>query len=353
MHSVNQATGRTPGTAAVVTAVSGVVPSRKVTNADLAARLDTTDEWIRTRTGIHSRYVVEPGGATSDLAVAAGRAVLTGDDRVDMLILATSTPDHPVPATAPLVAHRLGLGGIPAFDLNAVCTGFLYGLAMADSLIRSGTARRVLLIGADAYSSIVNPADRTTVAVFGDGAGAVTLRAGETDEPGALGGFDLGGDGGLSDLITVRAGGSRLPDRSAVTDPADLWFAMEGRLVYRNAVRHMASASRRALAHAGWSVDDVDVFIAHQANMRILETVADEVGIARERVFANVAEVGNTVAASVPLALHDAVRANVLRPGHRVLLVAFGGGLTWGATTLVWPTVVGPSADADTEKRQS
>lgn len=323
-----------------MTAVSGFVPSRKVTNDDLAARLDTSDEWIRTRTGIHCRYLVEPGESTSDLAVAAGRAVLAEDDGaepVDLVILATSTPDHPCPATAPAVADRLGLGTVPAFDVSAVCSGFLYALTVADSMIRAGTSRRALVIGADAFSTIIDPTDRATATVFGDGAGAMILRAGTADEPGAFGPFVLGSEGALTDLITVRAGGSRLPDRSAVTDQADLWFSMQGRLVYRHAVRRMAGASRAALERAGWTVDDVDLLVAHQANLRILETVGDELGITGGKVFANVAEVGNTVGASIPLALRDAVRAGVLREGHRVLLTAFGGGVTWGAGTLVWP----------------
>jgi 3-oxoacyl-[acyl-carrier-protein] synthase-3 len=326
---------------AVVAGVGGHVPSTVVTNAELSSRFDTSDDWIRSRTGIVARRRVEPGESTSDLAVAAGAAALkcaaaTGDDGVDLVILATATPDHTCPATAPAVAHRLGLGQVPAFDIAAVCSGFVYGLSVANGMIAAGTARRVLLIGADTFSTILNPADRATVTVFGDGAGAVVLRAGEPGEPGAVQGFDLGSDGDLTDLIMVRSGGSRYPDRTSA-DEADRWFTMEGQAVYRHAVLRMAASARSAMAGAGWQPSDVDSFVAHQANARILATVGAELGIEPTRVYSNIAAVGNTVAASIPLALADATATGELSPGDRVLLAAFGGGVTWGAAALRWP----------------
>lgn len=321
---------------AVVAGVAGYVPNRVVTNAELSTHYDTSDEWIRARTGIASRRWVGPGESTSDLAVAAGhRALATSDTVVDMVILATATPDHPCPATAPAVAWRLGLGEVPAFDVAAVCSGFVYGLAVADGMIAAGTAKSVLLIGADTFSTILDPTDRATGAVFGDGAGAVVLRAGDPGEPGAVLGFDLGSDGDLASLITVAAGGQD------PVDPADRWFAMQGQAVYRHAVIRMTAAARGAMKLAGWEPDDVDRFVAHQANARILATVGADLGIDTNRVYTNLADVGNTVAASIPLALADAAAEGVLRAGDRVLLSAFGGGATWGAAALTWPYLKG------------
>lgn len=327
----------------MVAGVGSYLPPRAVSNEDLSKRLDTSDEWIRSRTGITIRYVVDPGMATSDLAVRAGAAALKSaaangtDEAVDLVILATATPDQRCPATAPLVASGLGLPAVPAFDVSAVCSGFVYGLAVADGLIANGMAARVLLIGADTFSTIVDPDDRATAVVFGDGAGAVVLRAGHPGEAGELHAVELGSDGRLSDLIGVRAGGSRYPYRSEVDDPADLFFAMQGQAVYRHAVVRMAEAARAVMARVGWSPGDVDRYVGHQANLRILTTVGAELGLAPQRVYANVAAVGNTVAASIPLALADATASGELRKGDRILLSAFGGGVTWGAAALTWP----------------
>lgn len=334
------AAGR-PGTrAAVLCGLGGYVPPSVVTNDDLAARLDTSDEWIRSRTGIRQRHVVTRE-ATSDLAVQAGAAAMksAGVDSVDLVVLATATPDHPCPATAPAVARRLGMDCVPAFDLSAVCSGFVYGLATVAGFVCAGLAETVLLVGADTFSTIVNPEDRGTVVVFGDGAGAVVVRAGDAEEPGVLGAFDLGTDGGLVDAITVRAGGSRhpLPDPRLGSD--DMWFTMQGQTVYRHAVRRMTSSSQAVLRRVGWQPRDVDQLVGHQANARILDTLGGELGIPRERVFVNVDSVGNTVAASIPLALADAVAAGALRANQKVLLTAFGGGATWGSAALIWPAL--------------
>ncbi|WP_131735443.1 beta-ketoacyl-ACP synthase III [Actinomadura roseirufa] len=327
------------GRTAVLCGVSGHVPAPVLTNEELTSRFDTSDDWIVTRIGIRERHIVEPGSATSDLAARAGAAALAsaGVSAVDMLVLATTTPDHPCPATAPAVAHRLGLGGIPALDVNAVCSGFVYGLATSAGLIASGLARSVLLIGADTFSTLLDPGDRDTVTVFGDGAGAVVLRAGDIGEPGAVLAFDLGSDGELADLITVPAGGSRAPLRPGTPVPGDAHFTMQGRAVYRHAVRRMTESSLAVLGEAGWKPEDVGRFVGHQANLRILTTVAEELGIGADRVYANVDRVGNTAAASIPLALADAADAGLLRAGDRVLLTAFGGGATWGSCALVWP----------------
>ncbi|MFF7551507.1 beta-ketoacyl-ACP synthase III [Streptomyces olivaceus] len=328
-----------PAPAAVLCGLAGWVPPGVVTNDDLAVRLDTDDLWIRTRTGIRRRHVADAGQATSDLAVEAGRRALrsSGDETADSVIVTTTTPDRPCPATAPVVATRLGLAGAAAFDVGAVCTGFVYGLATAAGLIAAGVARRVLLIGADTYSTVVDPLDRTSAILFGDGAGAVVLRAGDADEPGAVGHFDLGSDGAHEDLITVAAGGSR--QRSAGFEPtrAERHFAMRGKEVYRHAVTRMAASARTTLGRAGWKTDDVDHFVPHQANLRILHSVADDLGLPRERCVAHLDAVGNTGAASIPLALADAVAERRIRPGDRLLLTAFGGGLTWGSCLTTWP----------------
>lgn len=328
--------------AAVVAGLGATVPSRVVTNDMLAARLDTSDEWIRRRTGIRQRHVVEPGGATSDLAVDAGALAIksaahNGVEGADMVVLATTTPDHRCPATAPEVATRLGLRGVAAFDVAAVCSGFVYGLAVGAGAIAAGHVERVLVIGAEAFTTIINPEDRTTAAIFGDGAGAIVLRAGAADEPGALLGFDLGSDGSNAQLIIVPAGGSRQRSDPNPPEPGSEYFTMQGAAVFRNAVVRMTESARIVLGQTGWVIDEVDWFVGHQANIRILTAVADELGLPHSRAVINVDRVGNTSAASIPLALADAAADGRLQAGHRVLLTAFGGGLTWGSATLRWP----------------
>ncbi|HEX6471597.1 MAG TPA: beta-ketoacyl-ACP synthase III [Streptosporangiaceae bacterium] len=326
---------------AVLAGVGAWTPPRIVTNDDLAAYLDTSDEWIYSRTGIRQRRIADPGVATSDLAVEAGaRALKSAEiDHVDAVILATTTPDRPCPATAPDVASRLGVTGIAAFDVAAVCSGFLYALAAAAGLIATEVAGTVLVIGAETYSTILNPTDRTTRALFGDGAGAVVLRAGRADEPGALGPFDLGSDGRYAELISIPGGGSRQRSTGRPAPDGDQYFVMQGQPVFRHAIVRMAESALAVIDRAGWRVDDIDRFVAHQANRRILVRVARRLGIPEERCVMNLERVANTAAASIPLALADAVADGRLRPGHRVLLTAFGGGFTWGATTVRWPDI--------------
>jgi 3-oxoacyl-[acyl-carrier-protein] synthase-3 len=258
---------------------------------------------------------------------------------VDAVVVATATPDHSCPATAPLVAEELGLRGAAAYDVAAVCSGFLYGLATGSGLIAAGVASSVLLVAADTFSTIVNPRDRTTAPIFGDGAGAVVLQAGEAGQPGALGPFDLGSDGSGKDLIIVPGGGSRERVSGLPPTSADQWFHMEGPSVYRAAVKHMTASAERVLERAGWRMGDVDRFVGHQANQRLLYAVAARLGLPQERCVLNVHRVGNTAAASVPLALAAGAMHAKLRTGHRLLLTAFGGGLTWGSTVLRWPDV--------------
>ncbi|MET8129519.1 beta-ketoacyl-ACP synthase III [Streptomyces sp. NPDC005065] len=325
--------------AAVIAGVGSWLPPDVVTNHDLSQRLDTSDEWIRKRTGIAERRVVSPGMAASDLAVEASQRALrsAGASQVDAVVLATTTPDQPCPATAPGVAARLGLRGVPAFDISAVCTGFLYALAAAAGLIATGTADRVLVIASEVYSTILNPNDRSTAVIFGDGAGAVVLRAGTESEPGALGPVVLGSDGEFSHLIQIPAGGSRQRSSGVPPLPGDEFFQMAGKEVFRHAVDRMTAVCREATEAAGWEADLVDRLAAHQANRRITTAVAEELGLSAEQQLSNIERVGNTGAASLPLLLAHSVEQGRLLPGHRVLLTAFGGGLTWGATTLTWP----------------
>ncbi len=325
--------------AAVLTGLGVRLPATVVTNDMLAVELDTSDEWIRSRTGILQRHIIEPGGSTGDLATEAAAEALhsANEGSADIVVLATSTPDRPCPATAPEIASRLGFPGAAAFDIAAVCTGFVYALAATAAMIESGIADRALVIGADTFSTILDPADRATRAVFGDGAGAVVLRAGDRQEPGALLGFDLGSDGTGKDLITVRDGGSQQRSSGAPATGLDSYFRMKGKTVFVEAVRHMTE-SLQALAKAiRWDLCDVDRFVLHQANARILAAIAAQLEVADERFARNIDRVGNTVAASIPLALHDAVMSGDLTPGHRVLLSGFGGGVTWGSTALEWP----------------
>ncbi|MGQ4417328.1 beta-ketoacyl-ACP synthase III [Streptomyces sp. SAS_269] len=327
------------GRAAVITGIGSYVPPNVVTNDDLSERLDTSDAWIRSRTGIVERCFITPGTSTGDLAVEAGLRALksAGAEQVGAVVLATTTPDQPCPATAPQVAARLGLGQVPAFDVAAVCSGFLYGLASAAGLIAAGVADSVLLIAADAFTTIINPEDRTTAVIFADGAGAVVLRAGSANEPGAIGPLVLGSDGELSHLIEVPADGSRQRSSDRPVDPADRYFRMLGRETYRHAVERMTSVSTEAAERAGWRLEDVDRFAAHQANARILEAVAKRLGLPEDKQLSNIDRVGNTGAASIPLLLAEATAEGRLAAGHRVLLTAFGGGLAWGAGTVVWP----------------
>ncbi len=332
----------------MVAGLGGYLPPHVVTNKMLAEQLDTSDEWIYSRTGIRQRHVVSAGMATSDLAVEAGRRALasaaatgtaTATATANMVILATTTPDYPCPASAPDIAFRLGLGPVPAFDVSAVCAGFVYALGVGAGAISAGLAERVLVIGAEAFTSIIDPRDRTTAPIFGDGAGAVVLRAGERTEPGALLAFDLGSDGHLKDLIRVPAGGSRQRLTEAVPDPRDYYFAMQGKAVFKNAVQHMTASLQAALRSAGWGLDEIDWLVGHQANVRILQLLADQLGVRREQAVVNIDSVGNTSAASIPLMLADGTAAGTFAVGDKIALTAFGGGLAWGSVVLTWPRI--------------
>ncbi|MEU9046211.1 MULTISPECIES: beta-ketoacyl-ACP synthase III [unclassified Kitasatospora] len=340
--------------AAVVIGTGSHLPSRVVRNTDAPlSLLETSDEWIRSRTGIETRRWAEPGESTGDLAVRAGQRALrsAGVERVDLVVVSTTTPDHHSPATAPWVAAQLGLGTVPAFDIAAACSGFVYAVAAGDAWIRAGAAETVLLIGAETLSTITDMSDRGTAVVFADGAGAVVLRRGTADEAGAVLATQLGSDGTQKDLAVIAAGGSRRPDAGPDARPdagqAAVQAAghdarclrMQGPQMFAHATRRMTEVSRSLLGAVGWEAEDVEAFIGHQANQRILDKVADLVGIRPPGRLGNIREVGNTSSASIPLVMDGVVREKAVGAGARTLLTAFGGGAVWGAVAMTWPDI--------------
>jgi len=311
------------------------LPKTILTNNDLAKRVDTSDEWIRTRTGIRERRVAAPGEKTSDLAFEAAQAALanagaTASD-IDLIVCATTTPDETFPSVATKLQARLGMTRGAAFDVQAVCTGFLYALAIADNFIRSGQARTVLVVGAECMTRLLDWNDRTTCVLFGDGAGAVVLTAGEGAGDNADRGVlntKLYSDGRLHDLLYVDGG----PSTTQTTGH----LRMHGKEVFRHAVNDIAAAIMASLEEAGLAIGEIDWFVPHQANQRILDGTAKKLGIGPEKMISTVALHGNTSAASVPLALATAVGDGRVKRGDLVLLEAMGGGLTWGAALLRW-----------------
>ncbi|MFJ8621899.1 beta-ketoacyl-ACP synthase 3 [Kitasatospora sp. NPDC093550] len=296
-----------------------------------------TAAFVHRRIGIAQRRRVTPGTATVHLAAEAGRRALdsAGAGEADALILATTTPDRLCPAGAPEVASLLGLTGIPAFDLNAGCSGFLYACELARGLISSASARSVLVIGAESASAMVDPDDLTTAPLFGDGAGAAVLRAARPGEAPTFGPTVWGSDGTMADIIAIPAGGAR--QRLPVDKRGELFLRMSGSDVLKQAVRRMSDAVRAAVAAADWTLDEVDVLVAHQANATIMRAVAADLDFPVERMPTNIETVGNTAAASVPLLLAHAAAQGSLAPGQRTVLVSFGSGLSWAATTVTWP----------------
>ncbi len=321
---------------AEIIGVGSYLPEGRITNADLERMVDTSDEWIVTRTGIRERPIADEGQATSDLAIRAGQAALAvagvAPEDVDLLIMATSTPDMVFPSTGCLTQAGLGLS-CPAFDVNAACTGFIYALQTATSAIESGRADTVLLIGADTLTRFVDFTDRTTCILFGDGAGAVVLRAAES---GGVRGIALGADGKRGSMLYVPAGGSAMPASAETVANREHYIRMNGNEVFKFAVRVIPETTNAALAQSGVDVGDLAWLIPHQANQRILDTIAERLGVSHERVFSNVANTANTSAASIPLALDDLYTSGRLAAGDLLALVGFGAGLTWGAAVVEW-----------------
>ena len=322
---------------ATITGVGSSLPPRLVPNTWFEAQVDTTDEWIRSRTGIEARHFADDGVVTSDLAVEAARIALRTAgipaEQLDMIVCASVTGDTPFPATAVWVQEKLGLS-CPAFDVNAACAGFSYGLATASAFVEAGMADTVLLIGAEVYSRILDFTDRQTCVLFGDGAGATVIQA--SDRPG-IEGTVLGADGTAAEILLLPAGGSREPASAETVAASRHRIQMpNGREVFKRAVTEMAASCREVLEKNGHSPDDVDLLIPHQANARIMVAVAERLGIPLERAVVDVAEVGNTSAASIPIALDRAYRAGRIHEGDLVLFTSFGAGLTWGATAIRW-----------------
>ena len=317
--------------------VGSFLPETVVTNDELAARIDTSDEWISSRTGIKARRIADAGVATSDLAIAAGRSALlnAGIDasELDLVIVATCTPDHPgsFPSTAAIVQNALGASKAGAFDMGAVCAGFSYALHVGSQMVRSGSARYVLVVGAETLSRIVNWSDRNTAVLFGDGAGAAVI--GPVAEGGYLGGL-LGANGEGGKLLCVPAGGSR---EAVSEDEADRKYIYQnGREVYRFAVSIIGEAALQAVESVGLTSRDVDCFIPHQANIRIIEKAAERMELPREKVFVNLDKYGNTSSASIPIALDEAVKSGRIQKGNLVVRVGFGAGLAWAANVIRW-----------------
>ncbi|WP_167337228.1 beta-ketoacyl-ACP synthase III [Paenibacillus graminis] len=314
------------------------VPEKILTNSDLEKMVETNDEWIVSRTGIRERHIAAPHEATSDLAYeAAVRALdsagIKAED-LELIIVATVTPDSTVPSTACILQDKLGAKGAAAFDLSAACSGFVYSLATATGFIQNGMYNNALVIGADTLSRITDYSDRNTCVLFGDGAGAVII--GEVPEGRGFLSFDLGAEGSGGSLLNIEAGGSRLPASHQTIEDKKHFLYMNGREVFKFAVRVMGTATERVLTKAGLGKENIDLFVPHQANIRIIQSAMQRLDLPPEKCVINVDKYANTSAASIPLALVEAAEEGRIKEGDAVLMVGFGGGLTWGASVLIW-----------------
>jgi 3-oxoacyl-[acyl-carrier-protein] synthase-3 len=314
------------------------VPDRVMTNAELATLVDTSDEWIRQRTGMVERRIAGDGETTSTLSLRAAQAALEVADidpvHLDLIIVATVTPDHLFPATACLVQDSLGAEKAAAFDLSAGCSGFVYGLSVAADLLKTGNYEHALVIGAEVLSRITDWTDRGTCVLFGDGAGAVVLKASAT--PGGVLSSALGADGSGGDVLILPAGGSAHPATLQTVTNRQHFLQMHGRQVFRFATRIMTEASTQALTKAGLNAEDVSLFIPHQANERILQSAARNLGVSQDKLFSNLHLYGNTSSASIPMALCEAIEQGLIESDDLIVCVGFGAGLTWAASVIRW-----------------
>jgi 3-oxoacyl-[acyl-carrier-protein] synthase-3 len=321
---------------AAIAGIGSYLPDRVLTNADLEAMVDTSDEWIVTRTGFRERRMVAAGETTSDLAARAAKVAMTraGVDAadIDLLIVGTTSPDYILPSTACMTQAKLGLG-CPAFDTMAACTSFIYALQGGAAAIESGRATTVLVVGAEALTRFVDFTDRSTCVLFGDGAGAVVLRA--ADEPGVES-VVLGADGSGGELLITPAGGASQPVTHELLEARQQYLKMAGNEVFKFAIRVIPKATTEALAQSAHSIEDLRWLVPHQANKRIVDTIEERLGISEERVYCSLEWTGNTSAASIPLALDDLYTSGRLSPGDLLALVGFGAGLTWGAAVVRW-----------------
>jgi 3-oxoacyl-[acyl-carrier-protein] synthase III len=314
------------------------VPEKLLTNADLEQRVDTTDAWIVERTGIRERHIAAPDETTASMAIDAGTAAIKHagitPDAVDLLIVATATPEQPIPHTGAFVGEGLGLR-CGSFDLGAGCAGFVYMLVVGSSLLTTGNLDHVLIVGAETLSRIIDPDDRATCILFGDGAAAFVLSRSPDDGPGLLG-WDLGCDGSAAGLLEIPAGGSRKPATSETLAAGEQYLKMQGQEVFRRAVRVVVDSARTTLDRAGVASSDVAWFVPHQANIRIIESAASRLAFDEERTIVNIDRYGNTSAASIPLALAEAADDGRLRNGDLVLMSGFGAGMTWASALIRW-----------------
>ena len=321
-----------------IAGIGSYVPSKVITNEDLSKLVDTSNEWIVQRTGIRERRIVDDNTSTSDIAtIAARRALQDGEilpEEIDLILVATVTPDMTFPSTACIVQKNIGAVNAAAFDISVGCAGFIYGLSIGVSFIKSGAYKKVLIIGAETLSKIVNWQDRSTCILFGDGAGACILERCE-DGFGFLA-FDLGADGTGGDLLTMPAGGSRLPASFETVSNNLHTIKMDGREVFKFAVRIIEKTSLNVLNKANITLDSISYFLPHQANIRIIESASKKLKIAEYNVYVNLDKYGNMSSASIPVALDEAYRKNLFKAGDMLLLVAFGAGLSWGSTLLKW-----------------
>jgi 3-oxoacyl-[acyl-carrier-protein] synthase-3 len=314
-------------------------PSKVLSNADLEKMVDTSDEWIRERTGIRERRIAEPHETVAYMSKMAAEQVLEeagiGPEEIDAIVLGTASPDRLLPATACDLQAILGAKNAAAFDIQAACSGFLYGLSVAEGLIASGMAEHVLVVGAERLSTITDYQDRSTCILFGDGAGATLVRRATDGRRGILSGY-LKSDGTLAELLYRPGGGGCHPPDEKLLAERSYYIKMAGREVFKSAVKSMADACDRALERAGLSSQEIDLMIPHQANIRIIEATAKHAGVPMDKVYVNIDRYGNTSAASIPIALDECVRCGRIREGSNVLLVAFGGGFTWASMVVRW-----------------
>ncbi|MDA0991109.1 MAG: ketoacyl-ACP synthase III [Verrucomicrobia bacterium] len=314
------------------------LPERILTNLELEKMVDTSDEWIRTRTGIRERHIAAADEATSDLAAKAAERALQdagiGGDEIDLIIVATITPDMPFPSTACLVQNKIQARNAFCFDIEAACSGFVYALDVGHRFLKSGGAKTALIIGGEKLSSITDWSDRSTCVLFGDGAGAVVLRKQDTGR--GIMGMVAGSDGSLAELLHVPGGGSRLPASPETLANGQHFMKMAGNEVFKHAVRCMSDAAQRVLEQCGLTMADIDWIVPHQANERIIQAIATRLGADMSKVCLNLEHVGNMSGASVPVALDEFVRNGRIQTGHVILFIAFGGGFTWGASVMEW-----------------
>lgn len=324
---------------AVITGTGSSTPEKVLTNADLEKMVDTTDEWITTRSGIKERRIADKETAASDLSFEATKKAMEESkikpEELDLIMIGTVTPDYLLPSTACILQDRLGAKNAAVMDIVAACSGFIYGLSVAQAFIYSGKYKTILVIGVEVLSKITNWNDRNTCVLFGDGAGAAIVQRTQENNKGILATY-LRGDGSLANLLHIPVGGTRTPLTKENIDKGDQYIKMEGSEVFKSAVRSMGDAATRALKEANISAEQIDLLIPHQANIRIIEATAKRLKLPMEKVFVNIAKYGNTSAASIPIALDEARKSGRIKPGYITLLVAFGAGFTWGSAVIRW-----------------